>query len=164
MIAVYPPIDLKIPFFTEPYEKIIGTQDMLPADVLDKHVAALDGSEIVSNAIPPARFDIMFGSIQQGKYTKLVGEDSSLFPMEILESAKNIPSLFIIHGKEDSAVPYKSSEAFVEKMKKVRPEVKIHYALVPGEHAVDYNATFETDFLKNGLDFITPVWLGSSTA
>jgi hypothetical protein len=161
MLAVYPPIDIKIPFFAEAYDKIMGTQEMLPPDFLDKYIATLSGSEVISNATPPARLDIAFASIQQGRYVKLVGEDPSLFPMEVMESAKDIPSTLIIHGKEDSCVPYRSSEAFVEKMKLLHPDVKVHYALVPGEHAVDYFATFETDFLKAGLDFITPEWLGT---
>lgn len=159
MVAVYPPIDLKIPFFTETYEKVIGTQGMLPADTLSKHVASLKGSEIISCATPPDRLDLALSTVQQGSYVKLLGEHPSLFPMEVLDSAKGIPSILIIHGKEDSAVPYQSSEAFVTKLKEVHPEVKVHYALVPGEHAVDYAATLETDFLKESLKFITPEWL-----
>lgn len=162
MMAVYPPIHLKMPYFTEAYEKIMGTQEMLPPNTVEKHMASLQGSEIVSCATPPARLDLAFSAIQQGNYVKLVGDDPSLFPMEIMDSVKDIPSIFIIHGKEDSVVPYKSSEAFVEKLKEIRPDVKVHYALVPGEHGVDFFATFETDYLKAGLEFITPEWLKST--
>lgn len=98
---------------------------MYPADTVDKHIARLKVGEIVSTASPPVRLDLAFSSIQQGKYADLLGSDPSLFPMERLDTVKEIPRLFILHGKADSAVPYPSSEAFVQKLKVTHPEVKV---------------------------------------
>jgi fermentation-respiration switch protein FrsA (DUF1100 family) len=135
---------------------------MYPADTIDKHIASLKGDEVVSTASPPVRMDLAFSSIQQGKYVDLLGSDPSLFPMERLDTVKEIPRLFILHGKADSAVPYQSSKAFVEKLKATRPEVKVLYTVVPEEeHGIDAKASLDTPWLKEGLDFITPTWLGA---
>jgi hypothetical protein len=67
-----------------------------------------------------------------------------------------------MHGKDDSATPYKSSVLFVEKMKKTHPDVKVLYRAVDGcEHELDGKVGLgETSWLKEGLDFVTPWWLG----
>jgi hypothetical protein len=85
MIAAYPPIDLKIPFFTQPYEKILAGFPMFPADTIPKHIASLNNGELRS----------AFSAIQQGKYLELLGADPSLFPMERLNRVKDIPPMFI---------------------------------------------------------------------
>ena len=160
-MASYAPIDLKIPFFTTAYERNMCGFPMYPADTVDKHIASLKGDEVVSTASPPVRMDIAFSSIQQGKYVEILGTDPSIFPMERLDTVKDIPRLFILHGKADSAVPYQSSEAFVEKLKTTHPEVKVLYTVVEGEeHGIDAKASLDTLWLKGGLDFITPTWLG----
>lgn len=164
MIAAYPPIDLKIPFFTTAYERSMVGFPMMPPDIISKHKATLSKGSICTAASPPDRLDLAFGSIQQGQYVELLGSDPSLFPMDRIESAMNLPPMFIMHGKDDSAVPYTSSENFVEKMKQLHPNTKIMYHAVPGcEHGLDSNATLDTPWLKEGLDFITPIWLGMST-
>ena len=163
-MASYAPIDLKIPFFTTAYKRSMVGFPMQPVDMIEKHIASLKGDEVVSTASPPGRLDLAFASIQQGKYVELLGSDQSLFPMERLESVKDIPRLFILHGKADSAVPYQSSAAFVEKLKVTHPEVKVLYIVVDEEeHGIDAKATLDTAWLKEGLDFITPTWLGKDS-
>lgn len=160
MIAVYPPLDLKIPFFTIASERNMVGFPMYPAGIVDKYVATLKGDEVVSSAEPPARLDLGFSAIQQGRFVDMLGKDPIIFPMERLDSVREIPSMMILHGREDSAVPYRSSEAFVEKMKRLHPSVKVHYNAVTGlEHGLDAKETMETPWLKEGLDFITPLWL-----
>ena len=89
------------------------------------------------------------------------GDHTNLFPMERLDLVKEIPPMFMIHGKNDSIVPYRSSEAFVEKMRSTHPNVKVFYNAVPGcEHRLDLEASLDTSWLKEGLDFITAFWLG----
>jgi acetyl esterase/lipase len=162
LIAVYPPLDLKIPFFTVASERDMVGFPMYPPDTVENYVATLKGNEIVSTAMPPERLDLGFSAIQQGKYVELLGVDPSLFPIERLDNISQLPSIMILHGQDDSAIPFQSSEAFVEKVKKMHPNLKIHYNVVPGcEHGLDAKATLETTWLKEGLDFITPLWLGS---
>lgn len=133
---------------------------MYPADTVDAYMKTLKGDEVVSTAEPPARLDLGFSVIQQGRFVDMLGNDPILFPMERLEFVSEIPSMMMLHGTEDSAVPYESSEAFVEKLRKLHPSVKVHYNAVPGcEHGLDAKETMETSWLKEGLDFITPLWL-----
>ncbi|RDW82780.1 hypothetical protein BP6252_03892 [Coleophoma cylindrospora] len=163
MIAAYPPIDLKIPFFTSAYDRSMVGFPMMPSDIILKHKDTLTKDSICTAASPPDRLDLAFGAIQNGQYVELLGHDPSLFPMERIESASDLPSMFIMHGKDDSAVPYMSSENFVEKMKKLHPDTKVMYHAVPGcEHGLDAKANFETPWLKEGLDFVTPIWLGDN--
>jgi acetyl esterase/lipase len=161
MMAVYPTIDVKIPFFTTAFERNMVGFPMFPADTVDKHVASLKGDEVVSHIVLPARFDLGFSAIQQGNFVKLLGDDPSIFPMERLDSeVKEIPPMMILHGQDDSAVPYQSSKAFVDKAMKLHPEAKIFYNAVPGcEHGLDKDWTLETAELKEALGFITPLWL-----
>ena len=42
MIAAYPPIDLKIPFLTQPYEKIMADFSVFPAGTIPRHIASLN--------------------------------------------------------------------------------------------------------------------------
>lgn len=134
---------------------------MSPPDAIEKHVAGLKGDEVVSTATPPARFDLAFGSIQQGQYVDLLGSDPIVFPMATLDTVNEIAPLFILHEKADSAVPYQSSEAFAKKLKVTHPEAKLLYSVVEGkEHGIDKDADLDTEWLKEGLDFITPFWLG----
>ncbi|RDW76108.1 hypothetical protein BP5796_06929 [Coleophoma crateriformis] len=108
MIAAYPPIDLKIPFFTSAYERSMVGFPMMPSDIVSKHKVTLTKDSICTAASPPDRLDLAFGAIQNGQYVALLGLDPSLFPMERIESASDLPAMFIMHGKDDSAVPYMS--------------------------------------------------------
>jgi hypothetical protein len=91
-------------------------------------------------ATPPDRMDLVTSVIQQGKFVEMIGDDTNLFPMERLDLVKEIPPMFMIRGKKDSMVPYRSSEAFVEKMKRTHPHVKVLHNAIPGcEHRLDVN-------------------------
>lgn len=66
----------------------------------------------------------------------------------------------ILHGQVDSAGLYRSSETFVDKVKELLPEVKVHYHAVPScENGLDAKESMETRWLKEGLEFVTPLWL-----
>jgi hypothetical protein len=121
------------------------------------------GDRIVRHAAtPPDRMDLAISVIQQGKFVEMIGDDTDLFPMERLDLVKDIPPMFMIHGKDDSTVLYRSSEVFVEKMKRTHPHIKVLHNAVPGcEHRLDLKANLDTPWLKEGLDFITPFWLGT---
>ncbi|KAE9372865.1 alpha/beta-hydrolase [Stipitochalara longipes BDJ] len=148
-MASYAPIDLKIPFFTTAYERSMVGFPMQPADMVEKHITSLKGEEVVLTASPPVRLDLAFASIQQGKYVELLGSDASLFPMERLDTVKDIPRL----------------EAFVERLKATHPDVKVLYTVVDGEeHGIDAKASLDTPWLKESMGFITPTWLGKGSA
>jgi hypothetical protein len=138
---------------------------MYPADTVDKYIANLKGNEVVSAATPPARIDVAFSSIQQGKNIGILGSDPSLFPVQRLDVVKDLPPMFILHRKVKSAAPYQSSEAFVKKSMVTHLDVKVLHTVVPGEeHGIDATASVDTAWLKEGLDFIAPKWLGTKTS
>jgi acetyl esterase/lipase len=132
IVGVSPMVDLKIPFFTQAYEKNVAGYPALPGNTIEKYMSTLKGGEIVSSATPPDCMDLATSVIQQGKFVEMIGDDTNLFPMERLDLVKEIPPMFMIHGKKDSMVPYRSSEAFVEKMKRTHPHVKVLHNAIPG--------------------------------
>ncbi|KAK9323822.1 Alpha/Beta hydrolase protein [Lipomyces orientalis] len=159
-IAAYPMIDLKSDFFSKAFEKPIMGSAMLPATVIDEHLADMKPNQIVSSAEPPTRGELAFAIVQQGRFTDFFGNGPpALFPMEQLELIQSVPPLFIFHGRDDTAVPVEESESFVAKLKTRLPESKVLLVLEPGEHAFDSTATLETPWLKQGLDFVTNEWL-----
>jgi alpha-beta hydrolase superfamily lysophospholipase len=121
MIGVSLMIDLKIPFFTQVYEKNMVGYPTLPENAIETHMSSLKGRKIVPSATPPDRMDLAISVIQQGKIVEMIENDTNLLPMERLDLVKDIPPMFLIHGKNDSIVPYRSSEAFVEKMRNTHP-------------------------------------------
>lgn len=162
LMASYSPLDLKIPFFTVASEGNMCGFPMMPADFLSKHIPSMTGDEIVSNVTPSARRDLAFASIQQGKYVDILGSDPKLFQVERLATAKDLPTMFLLHGQADSSVPYQSSKVFVTKLKELHPDMNVLYTVVPEmEHGIGKEATSETSLLKERLDFITPAWLGA---
>ncbi|EXJ57020.1 hypothetical protein A1O7_07364 [Cladophialophora yegresii CBS 114405] len=170
-IATYPVLDVASPFYTEEYDKVILGAPTLPKDVLGRHIqsvedeAAKNGRKsVVTSATPPDRLPFALSIVQQGLYRKLLGEDKVLYPMERVEdvSAQNVPSILIIHGREDSAVPVEGSEKWAQKAREKFGEGKVDLIVQPGEHGFDTDpsVTLETPWLKDGLGRITEAWLG----
>ncbi|KAK9374658.1 Alpha/Beta hydrolase protein [Lipomyces chichibuensis] len=159
-IAAYPMIDLKSDFYTKLFVKPIFGGPMLPPNIIDEHITKCTPNQIVSSADPPDRGELAFAIVQQGRFMEFFGNGPpALFPMEQLEHLQLVPPLFIFHGRDDTAVPFEESKAFVAKLKTRIPESKVYFSLEPGEHAFDSTATLETPWLKQGLEFITKEWL-----
>ena len=132
---------------------------MLPAAVLDDHLAKMRDGVIVSRADFPDRRDLMFVTIQQGRILDFLGKDTFLFPMETIESTKTFPPLFIYHGRDDSVVPAEGTEKFVEKFRQLLPEAKLVFKLEAGEHGMDHQTDIKEAWLQEGLELITYSWL-----
>jgi hypothetical protein len=64
MIGVSSMIDLKIPFFTQSYEKNIVGYPALLGNAIETHMLSLKGGEIVSSVTPPDRMDLAIPVIQ----------------------------------------------------------------------------------------------------
>ncbi len=132
---------------------------MLPSAVLDDHLAKMRIGEIVTSADPPDRRNLMFASVQQGRILEFLGEDTSLFPLETIESAKTFPPLFIYHGRDDSIVPAEGTEQFVKKFRRLLPDAKLVFKLEPGEHGMDHETDIKEPWLQEGLELVTIEWL-----
>lgn len=162
VVAGYPMLDFKSPFFTQHYDKRpFGRPDELPSSIIDEHVAGMKPGEIVSAVLSPNRIELAVACVQHGRFPEMLfSHDSSLYPVETLESAQAyFPPLFIYHGLNDSAVEVEGTRKFVEKCKQVLPEGKVLVKLEPGEHGFDGMVELDEPWMKEGLDFVTKAWL-----
>lgn len=73
---------------------------------------------------------------------KLVGEDTTLSPVHHVR--KNLPPTLIMHGTQDTTVPYKNAVEFTEKMKQSGNECTLISAF--GENHGFFNGTFRPTF------------------
>lgn len=108
----------------------------------------------------------MVAAAQQGLFVKFLGDDIRLYPMRMLEEGikkpADLPKIFIYHGKQDSAVPYKGTEKFEETLQGLEVgKEKIYISIQEGEHGFDSSdeLTLDTPWLKEGLEFVTSTWL-----
>ncbi len=152
-------IDIKFPRFSECYENSLFNTPVLPVAVLDDHLAKMRPGKTVSSAEIPDRLDLLFVMSQQGRYREILGDDTSLFPMETIESAKEFPPLFIYHGREDSIVLAEGTEKFVEKFKRLLPKAKMIFKFESGDHRMDPEADIKEPWLQDGLELVTLEWL-----
>ena len=138
----------------------------LPSSIMDVHLASLTPSSIVSAADPPQRMDLMLVATQQGQFRQFLGSHVTLYPMRMLEeglvSPKDLPPTFILHGRQDSAVPVEGTEKFVRALEARDGGMgKVLVSVVDGDHGFDNadEVTRETDWMRSGLAFVTEVWL-----
>ena len=134
---------------------------MLLPTVISDHLAAMKPGEIISVVQQPSRIDLAIAVIQQGRYPEMLGSDRSLYPFEMLETAKDFfPPLFIFHGTDDTAVEVERTQRFVQKFREVVPKGKVLVKYEPGEHVFDSPVGLEVPWLKQGLAFVAEEWLG----
>ena len=170
VVAAYPMLDLKSPFYTEIYSKPIVGVPNIPNSVVEKHLDAVRSGRrpaFVTAADPPERLELAFSIVQNGRFLEFFGnQNSHLFPMERLESlavaeAAELPPFFIFHGEQDSAVPAEGSRRFVSLLRERFPKNKNQLHIQDGDHGFDIDATLETPWLRAGLSMVSSTWLHS---
>jgi acetyl esterase/lipase len=165
VIAAYPVTYIDSPWYMEASTtKSPFGAPQVPQIVLDNYLSDMKSNpgKIVTEAIPMARMDIAFACLQGGRFGEFLGKEEELFPARIVEKmdGKNkMPYLFVLHGKQDSAVPCEDSVKFVELWASKFGERKVKGVFEDGEHGFDGEATLETEWLKNGLVEVTKAWL-----
>ncbi|TKA77245.1 hypothetical protein B0A55_06143 [Friedmanniomyces simplex] len=171
VVMHYPMLDLRAAHYTEAYVKHIFNPPVpqIPGHVLADYLAGLKGGEIVTSAIPLARVPLAMSMVQQGRFEELFGGERSLYPLDLLEDGAmdsvRLPAMWIMHGKQDSAVPVEGTHRFVEKLRESVPGVEVHVSLEEGEHGFDNHApgsgeaaTLETGWVAEGLGFVERYW------
>jgi acetyl esterase/lipase len=159
-IASFPVLDIKAPWFAEPYEKVMLGAPMVPKEVLAGHLETMQQGKIVTAVTPPERIQLALSMVQQGLFPKLLGEDAVLYPMDRLDEVADVPFILVTHGESDSAVPVEGSRAFVEKAEKKFGAGKVVLTVQPGEHGFDDKETLDTPWLQKELVRVTKEWLG----
>ncbi|KIW83861.1 hypothetical protein Z517_03107 [Fonsecaea pedrosoi CBS 271.37] len=170
-IATYPMLDMRSAFYTEDYPKVVLGAPTIPKEVMGEHLRAVEEDaksgkrRVISSAAPPNRLPLALSAVQQGLFTKLLGEDTILFPLERIEhvSPEKVPPILIIHGRDDTGVPAEGSEKWVARARERFGSEKVALVLQPGEHGFDTDEkiTLDTPWLKDALVPITAAWLGT---
>ena len=81
---------------------------------------------------------------------------------ERIKNRADLLKIFIYHGRQDSAVPYKGTEKFEETLKGLKGgKEKIYISIQEGEHGFDNldELSLDTPWLKEGLEFLASTWL-----
>lgn len=94
-----------------------------------------------------------------GIFLDYFGTEEYLFPLERVENGEKISPLLIMHGLDDDIVPVDGSKKFVKLVQEKQHGTRTHLSLAPGGHG--FHEKFHQDHpaLKEGLDFITRIWL-----
>lgn len=157
-------LDLRTPFYTEAYPKPIVGVPNLSNQIIDDHLATTFTGTHITAADPPDRLQLAFAIVQNGRFLEFFGQDRRLFPTERLEDLAalgpvHLPTLFIFHGEQDSAVPASGSKKFIQLLRSKAPHVNAKLYIQNGDHGFDFNASLATPWLKDGLEMISRDWL-----
>lgn len=172
IIALYPMIDLKAEHYTKAYQKPIVGVSNYPKETVNEFLSSTAGSTAITEADPPSRLDSAIAVVQNGRFLELMGEEPELFTLECIKRGSVpskevgkplLPPLFLLHGKDDTAVPVEGTRKLVELLKCKDPETKFHVSIQPGDHGFDFTATSKDSWLREGLDFITGPWLSGKS-
>jgi fermentation-respiration switch protein FrsA (DUF1100 family) len=125
------PVTNAIP--TSPDDILCG-EAIPPKEVLDEFLAGMVPGTITSSVIPPDRGAIAPMLRAYGRWEEFFGKGKHLMPDTRLENANFFVPTYIIHGKDDTNVPVKWTQAFVDKAKKLFPETRFMLVTPPGDH------------------------------
>lgn len=161
-IAQYPIIDLESPFYATPSnDKIIMGNPQVPLDLLENYVKKIGPNPApMSEDVPPTKFDLCLAAVQQGKYRALVGPEEILYPLRRVQKGEEMkPHYFLLHGREDSAVPVEHSQRFVQLLQQKQGDERVRLAVQPGEHGFDATTSLDEQWLEEELELVTKAWL-----
>lgn len=154
---------MRDPHYTRDHEKELFTPRVpqLDRNMLRKYIADMKKENIVTSAVPPDRVPIVVSFFQQGAYKDFFGDDSVLYPLEVLNDAKELPPTWLIHGTADTVIPVEGTRKYEQKLRQQIPNAKLHVHYDEGsDHGFDNAASInlETKWVREGLNFIAPYW------
>ncbi|KAH8810848.1 Alpha/Beta hydrolase protein [Xylogone sp. PMI_703] len=150
VIATYPMIDLRDPFYTSDYPKLIAGSPQYDNELVDRHLKTLpDGPCPTMRDIEQK--ELAYAMLQRGRYVEFLGKERVLFPLERLEDnpclVETLPYIWLHHGTADTEVPIEGSRKFVTKLKSLNPSVRIRYTELEG---ADHGLPSEISLLASG--------------
>ena len=161
LVGLYPVLDVRSDFWhchchSRRYEKT-----MFSKEVVDEHVAAvMEPGTVVASADAPASVELGCSMVRNGRVFEFWGSEEVLFPLEMVGRVESMPPTLIVHGREDSVVPLEGSIHFVAALKQRHPSTPVTLVLRPGDHGFDMEATLQTGWLVEHVDFMVRHWLG----
>lgn len=97
--------------------------------------------------------------VQNGRFMNFFGRASELYPIDLLPQAKNFPSfVWLLHGRQDSVVPFEETEFFVEELKKHVPRAVVRFDERDGEHGFDLDARLSDAWMEEGVQEVISRW------
>lgn len=162
VIAHYPMIDLKDPWYSKPGRKIIWGQPppSYPNGWLDQQLEAAKSAKPITERIPKeGEPDLFVASLLGGRYTEILGSDTRLFPLENLGSVRergaSLTPIWMFHGEKDTLIPIDGTLQFVREA-----QGSVKETIIPGaEHGFDNDSvTLETDWVMEGRKWLEMHW------
>ncbi|KAF8848184.1 alpha/beta-hydrolase [Acephala macrosclerotiorum] len=164
VIGAYPITYVDSDWYAKPStDKAPFGTPQLPRNILDDYIAAIKPGSIFTSALPPARIPMGVVALQNGLFPQLMGTDDSLYPDRVLAKKSGddkVPYLYILHGRDDTAVPCEQSVQFLKEWKAKFGEQSAIGEFQEGEHGFDGEAKLEDDWMQRGLAGVTKAWIG----
>jgi hypothetical protein len=135
----------------------------MPADLVDRHLAAVRAGTlpaVVSDALPPARFELVWAAIQHGFIASAMRGAPELSALGALGLVKALPPIWAHNGTADSVVDYRALLTFAARARELHgADVRLKETYVSGaEHGVGNNLHMGEGWVKEGLDWIKTYW------
>lgn len=113
-------LDMKSDYYNKPYEKPIVRVPNFPNSTIHSFVKSMPGRPCITGSDPPTRLDLALAIVQNGRVLEFLGDDPELFILDRLRSGELkahsgkslLPPLYILHGRQDSAVPVSGTMKF----------------------------------------------------
>lgn len=162
VIAHYPMIDLKDAWYSEPGRKVVwGQTPSFPEGWLDQQleIAAKSAKPVTERIPEDGEPDLFVATLLEGRYTEILGSDSSLFPLENLKTIKEqgeaLAPIWMFHGEQDTIIPMDGTLKFVEKAQE-----GVYERIIPGaEHGFDDDSVnLDTDWVVEGREWLKNHW------
>ncbi|KAL3443428.1 Alpha/Beta hydrolase protein [Aspergillus insuetus] len=170
--GVYPMLDMRSTDWTAPRTVLPMGMDVLES-VIDSTLASVIPGSVVSSVLLPDRVPLLIATIQHGRLPALYerGVEASsldlLYPDARLEKEGvelPIGGVALIQGRQDSAVPVRGAERFIEKARDVTKgqpgSDKLVLSIRDGEHAFDLDMRYDEEaWLQDALKLAVQAWL-----
>ncbi|EME41519.1 hypothetical protein DOTSEDRAFT_90348 [Dothistroma septosporum NZE10] len=163
VVSLYAPLYPHVPDFTVPRpRRIMGTMPPSPgqAEARIRNYMKQKTGNVRTAGDAAGMWDLLLCLLQQGRLTYLwtARPDSRLDAVSLLLQAKTLPSLWVIHGEDDSVIPPRCSSLFLDQVKASLPCTPVLMSSLKGEHNFDVSLTLETDWLREGCQFLSKFW------
>lgn len=162
VIAHYPMIDLKDAWYSEPGKKVIwGQSPSFPDGWLDQQLekAARSAKPVTIRIPQEGEPDLFVATLLEGRYTELLGNDSSLFPLENLKRTKEqgaaLTPIWMFHGEQDTIIPMDGTRKFAQEA-----QGGVYERIIPGaEHGFDDDSVgLDMDWVVEGRAWLKNHW------
>ena len=162
VIAHYPMIDLKDAWYSKPGKKVIWGQSppTFPDGWLDQQLKAAKSAKPVTVRIPKeGEPDLFVATLLEGRYSEILGSDSSLYPLENLRRMKKqgetLTPMWMFHGEQDTIIPMDGTKKFVQEAQE-----GVEERIIPGaEHGFDDDSVgLDTDWVVEAREWLASHW------